>query len=94
MIFGTVAYMSPEQAEGKSVDARSDIFSFGSLLYEMLTGRQAFRRDTAASTLAAVLREEPKPAIAVAADVPLEVHSISSGACARSRPIDFNAWTT
>ena len=62
LIFGTVAYMSPEQAEGKSVDARSDIFSFGSLLYEMVTGRQAFRRDTAASTLAAVLREEPTPA--------------------------------
>jgi tetratricopeptide (TPR) repeat protein len=58
-IMGTASYMSPEQAEGKRVDARSDIFSFGSLLYEMLTGRQAFRRDSTALTLAAILHLEP-----------------------------------
>jgi Tol biopolymer transport system component len=58
-ILGTIAYMSPEQAEGKPVDARSDIFSFGCVLYEMSTGRKAFTGDTQASTLAAVLREEP-----------------------------------
>src|SRR5688572_11411605 len=61
-VVGTVAYMSPEQAEGKKVDARSDIFSFGAVMYEMLTGRRAFQRDTTASTMAAVLREDPKPA--------------------------------
>jgi serine/threonine protein kinase len=60
-IAGTIAYMSPEQAEGKLVDARSDIFSFGAVLYQMLTGRQAFSGDSVASVIAAVLREEPAP---------------------------------
>ena len=56
-IMGTIAYMSPEQAEGRTLDARSDIFSFGATLYEMLTGRRAFRGDTQAGTLAAVMRD-------------------------------------
>jgi len=60
-VMGTVSYMSPEQAEGKGVDARSDIFSFGSLLYEMVTGQCAFQKDSTASTLAAILNQEPKP---------------------------------
>jgi serine/threonine protein kinase len=58
-ILGTIAYMSPEQAEGKELDARSDIFSFGAVLYEMLTGRFAFRGDSKLSTLSAILKEEP-----------------------------------
>jgi serine/threonine protein kinase len=58
-IVGTVAYMSPDQAEGKKVDSRSDVFSFGSVLYEMFTGRRAFQGETKASTIAAILREEP-----------------------------------
>src|SRR5262249_3328051 len=75
-IAGTVAYMSPEQAEGKKVDARSDIFSFGSMLYEMVTGRRAFSGDSAASTLAAVLREDPKPPSQLAEAVPKELERI------------------
>ena len=60
-IVGTAAYMSPEQAEGKPVDARSDIFSFGLVLYEMLSGRKAFAGETAISTLVAILHQEPSP---------------------------------
>jgi Tol biopolymer transport system component/tRNA A-37 threonylcarbamoyl transferase component Bud32 len=60
-VAGTAAYMSPEQAEGRKLDARSDIFSFGAVLYEMVTGRRAFHGDSTASTLAAVLRHDPEP---------------------------------
>ena len=60
-IVGTVAFMSPEQAEGHAVDARSDIFSFGSLLYEMFTGQRAFQGKNSLQTLTAVLRDEPRP---------------------------------
>jgi len=60
-IMGTVSYMSPEQAEGRTLDARSDVFSFGSVLYEMLCGRRAFRADSWIATLAAILHEEPRP---------------------------------
>jgi Tol biopolymer transport system component len=59
MILGTLGYMSPEQVRGESVDARSDLFSFGVVLFEMLTGKRAFARDTAADTLAAILKEDP-----------------------------------
>lgn len=60
-VMGTVFYMSPEQAQGKPVDSRSDVFSFGSLLYEMLTGRHAFQQDSTVGTLAAILHTEPPP---------------------------------
>jgi serine/threonine protein kinase len=69
-VLGTVAYMSPEQAEGKKVDARSDLFSFGAILYEMLGGQRAFRADTAAATLAAVINLEPKPLATLVEGVP------------------------
>jgi serine/threonine protein kinase len=84
-ILGTVAYMSPEQAEGKPVDARSDIFSFGTLLYEMVTGRSPFERESKISTLNAILKEEPKPAREVASHVPPELAQIISR-CLRKDP--------
>jgi len=60
-ILGTLQYMSPEQLQGKEADARSDLFSFGSVLYEMLTGKGAFQGQTAASVIAAILEREPAP---------------------------------
>src|SRR3954467_3530949 len=61
VLAGTVAYMSPEQAQGQAVDSRSDVFAFGCVLYEMLTGRQAFHKENAIATLAAILHDEPAP---------------------------------
>jgi Tol biopolymer transport system component len=58
-VLGTARYMSPEQVRGQAVDHHSDIFSFGVVLYEMLTGKQAFRRETTAESMAAILKEEP-----------------------------------
>ncbi|MGD0438765.1 MAG: serine/threonine-protein kinase [Bryobacteraceae bacterium] len=69
-IIGTVSYMSPEQAEGKRVDARSDIFSFGSVMYEMVTGRRAFEGTSGISTLSAILRDEVQPIYELAPEVP------------------------
>ncbi len=60
-IVGTMQYMSPEQLEGKPADARSDIFSFGAMLYEMATGHKAFEAKSHASLIAAILKEEPRP---------------------------------
>ncbi len=59
MVLGTVGYMSPEQIRGEQVDRRSDIFSFGAILYEALTGTRAFKRDSSIETLSAILKEEP-----------------------------------
>jgi serine/threonine protein kinase len=67
-ILGTFSYMSPEQVEGRPVDARSDIFSFGSVLYEMVTGNRAFQGNTKIATISSILRDEPNPAANLAVE--------------------------
>jgi serine/threonine-protein kinase len=84
-ILGTVSYMSPEQAEGKRVDGRSDIFSFGSILYEMLTGKRAFHSGTMVSTLSAILRDDPEPVGQVPEDARGELERIITR-CLRKDP--------
>ena len=84
-IVGTVAYMSPEQAEGKKLDARSDIFSFGAVLYEMVTGQRAFHGSSKIFTITAVLRDEPKPVRAIAPGVPPDLEKIINR-CLRKDP--------
>ena len=76
MIMGTVPYMSPEQVKGEALDVRSDIFSFGAFLYEMVSGRQPFLGDNAASTISAILTQEPMP-LSRYADVPAELQRIA-----------------
>ena len=75
-VIGTVAYMSPEQLRGKAVDHRSDIFSVGAILYEMLTGRRAFRGETEVDTITAVLREDPPEVNLEEASVPVSFQQV------------------
>lgn len=75
-VIGTVAYMSPEQLRGKAVDHRSDIFSFGAILYEMLAGIRAFRGETEVDTMTAVLREEPPASNLESASIPAAYQEI------------------
>jgi TolB-like protein/predicted Ser/Thr protein kinase len=83
-VLGTFPYMSPEQAEGRTVDARSDMFSFGSVLYELLSGSRPFGGDTQAATLASILRDEPPPLRVARPDVP-ETVALVIARCLRKR---------
>ncbi len=84
-ILGTVSYMSPEQAEGKKVDARSDIFSLGSVLYEMVTGQKAFQGTSKMSTLSAILNQEPKPISGITPTIPADLEKMINR-CLRKDP--------
>src|SRR4029453_1944541 len=75
-VVGTVGYMSPEQVANQPMDFRSDQFALGSIIYELLTGRRAFKRDTSIQTMAAVLDSEPEPIADLCPDVPIELVTV------------------
>jgi predicted ATPase/serine/threonine protein kinase/Tfp pilus assembly protein PilF len=85
VLVGTARYMSPEQARGFAVDERTDIFSFGAVLYEMLTGRVAFKGTGSSEIIASILKSEPAPIEKYAPDVPAELVQIISSALAKGR---------
>ena len=76
MILGTLGYMSPEQVRGEAVDARADLFSFGVVLFEMLTGKKPFARQTASDTMAAILRDDPPELEGTSRSIPLALRRI------------------
>jgi eukaryotic-like serine/threonine-protein kinase len=85
MIVGTVPYMSPEQLRGETLDDRSDIFSFGAVLYEMVSGRQPFAAENAAATISIILTKEPPPLARYSREVPGELERIISKALRKDR---------
>jgi serine/threonine protein kinase len=86
-VLGTVGYMAPEQVRGETADHRSDVFAVGAMLYEMLTGRQAFRRETSAETLTAILREDPPDILEANPRVPLALVRLVDH-CLEKKPAD------
>jgi eukaryotic-like serine/threonine-protein kinase len=90
-IAGTAAYMSPEQATSEKVDARSDIFSFGALLYEMVTGARAFAGTSTADTLSAVIRAQPKAPSAILANVPSDLEKVILRCLRKDPPRRYSA---
>ena len=91
VVHGTVKYMSPEQARGLPVDARSDLFSLGSVFYEMITGAVAFDGSTASDVIAGILKDEPAPATKFAPETPPEVERIISRALCKDRDTRYQS---
>ena len=83
-VMGTVGYMSPEQVRGQAVDARGDLFAFGVMLYEMLTGRRAFQKATSAETMSAILNDDPPPLSQIAAGPPAGLQRIVNRCLAKN----------
>ncbi len=93
IVLGSAGYMSPEQAAGKPADVRSDVFSFGVLCYEMLSGKRAFSESTPISTMAAILHKEPRALREIAPHVPLELESIVTRCMAKDPSARFSSMT-
>ena len=83
-VMGTVGYMSPEQAKGQAADFRSDQFAFGAILYEMVTGKMAFKRDSSIQTLSAIIEQEPEPIAAIHPETPPHLRVIVERCLAKS----------
>jgi len=90
-VLGTVGYMSPEQVRGEEADARSDLFSFGSVFYEMLSGKRAFRGDSAVETMSAILKEEPPELAATGRDLPPGLDRIVRHCLEKKREVRFQS---